>query len=107
MPWLYRIVWSLAIIFFILAVVVFSIWAVIIGAVLYALYRVYLYFAQKKGIGHGRAGQSRRVYYKVYTNHQGPGQSAGQHPPRGFADGEVIDMPVEEVTDSRSAFPKE
>lgn len=107
MPWLYRIVWSLAIIFFILAVVVFSIWAVLIGAVVYALYRVYLYFAQKKGIGYGKAGQSQRVHFKVYTNYKGPGQPGDQHSPRGFTNGEVIDMPVEEVTDSRNSLPKE
>lgn len=99
MPWLYRIVWSMAIVFFILAAVVFSVWAVIIGAVVYALYRVYLYFAQKKGLDKGKSGQSGRVFYKVYPNYKNSNQSGGQQSPRGFANGEIIDMPVEDVTD--------
>lgn len=97
MPWLYRIIWSLAIIFFILAVVVFSIWAVIIGAVVYAIYRVFLYFARKKGLDIGKTGQRSRVHFKVYTNYKGPNQSTSNHSPRGFSSGEIIDMPVEEI----------
>lgn len=107
MPLLYRILWSLAIIFAVIATVVFSIWIVIIGAVLYALYRIYLYFVLKKGFGKGKTGQRGPIHFKVYSNYTGPNQSGRPNSPRGFANGEVIDMPAEEVTDPRNSFPRE
>ncbi|AGA68348.1 hypothetical protein Desdi_0823 [Desulfitobacterium dichloroeliminans LMG P-21439] len=111
MPLLYRIMWALAIFFVAITTVVFSVWIIIIGAVLYTLYRIYLYFfLKKRGVSfQGKSGQNGRIYYKVYTNtdFKGYGPSADQQSPRGFTNGEVIDMPVEEITDSQSSLPKE
>lgn|GEM_PF-2724472 len=105
MPWLYQIIWTIAIILFILAAVVFSVWVVLIGAAVYAIYRVYLYFTRKKHIN-GQKGQTGRIYYKVYTNSNSKGsRSSGGYgsssTPRGFGGGEIIDMPVEEITSER------
>ncbi|MEL1135602.1 hypothetical protein AAC978_10495 [Desulfitobacterium sp. THU1] len=110
MPLLYRIMWGLAIFFVAITTVVFSVWIVIIGAVLYTLYRLYAYFfLKKKGTSFQKSGQNGRVFYKVYTNtnFKGFDPTVGQPSPRGFADGEVIDMNVEEISDSQSSLPKE
>jgi len=105
MPLLYRIMWTMAIIFAVLAAIVFSVWILLIGAVLYALYRLYFFITGKKRNGfYFKRGQKGNVFYYTYNySNKGPSSESwsNESPLRpynpGKPTGEIIDMPVEEV----------
>ncbi|NMA68259.1 MAG: hypothetical protein GX958_02430 [Desulfitobacterium sp.] len=105
MPLLYRIMWTMAIIFAVLAAIVFSVWILLIGAVLYAVYRLYFFIIGKKRNGSFfKGGRKGNVFYYTYNySNKGPSSESwsSKSPLRpynsGKPTGEIIDMPVEEV----------
>jgi hypothetical protein len=81
---LYRILWSLVILFIIVTTVIFSFGILLVFAAVGSLYGLYRYYFGKK-----RSGR--------FTS---------KTTPRGYASGEIIDMPVEN-TDKPDKYLKD
>lgn len=73
MPKLYKILWSLAILFIIVTAITFTFGLIVVGAVIASLFGTYRYYLTRK--------RSRNT--KAW--------------PRGFSSGEIIDIPTEIV----------
>jgi hypothetical protein len=91
LPRLYRILWSLVILFLIVTTVIFSFGMLVVGAAVASLYGLYRYYFGKNKKGSGPF----ILTFKTRTHTPPPHSQSQSHNPRGYTSGEVIDMPVE------------
>ena len=73
MPKLYKLLWSLAILFIIVTAITFTFGLILVGAVIASLFGTYRYYLTRK----------RSRNFKAW--------------PRGFSSGEIIDMPSSSI----------